>query len=196
MGVPAAVSGAALSHLGPDSGNFYSFPGIAQVPTVMRGCLFAGNMAAIGGAVAASDTAFLRVEDSEFFGNETRVFSPADNCCPGKGGAAFGATLVDCLLSGNVGELGGAIADCKATRCRITGNLSRRLSESVEYGGGGAHSSDLVDCVLSYNSVAPSPEPPFPRQGFGGGSLGGSAVRTVFFRNTAEVGGGATGGGA
>jgi hypothetical protein len=187
-------SGAALSHLGPDNGGYW-IPGMVEVPTVMRGCVFAGNLAAIGGAVASKGTGFLRVEDSEFFGNQTRVLSPADDCCPGRGGAAYRATLVDCLFSGNVGELGGALSECIALRCEITGNRSRRLSLSSEYGGGGAHETVLVDCVLSYNSVTPSPEPPFPREGRGGGSLGGSALRTVYFRNTAEVGGAAMGGG-
>lgn len=63
-----------------------------------------------------------------------------------RGGAANGATLVDCVVSNCVANRGGGLQACTAHRCRITGN---RAVTSTQ--GSAANNSDLSNCLIDHN---------------------------------------------
>ena len=80
---------------------------------------------------------------------------------PGRGGGAYGGTLLDCDVTGNRAcEEGGGLANAAAYRCRIVGNRvveidereGRTMDECRVYGGG-AYWSSLYNCLVVSNSA-------------------------------------------
>ena len=89
------------------------------------------------------------------------------------GGGITGGVLLDCILSNNVAQLGGALANCAATNCVM-------LRNRATLGGGGAYASLLADCTLANNSAEQ-----------GGGAAESELDRSRLIHNDADTGGGA-----
>jgi len=115
------------------------------------------------------------------------------------GGAlcSYNGTLLNCLIAGNVAELGGGVASGVVVRCTITGNTaingggthasiverSMISSNQASGAGGGAYEGRLRSCVVNYNSAAS-----------GGGSYETHLENCTVVGNSATNGGGAYGG--
>ena len=104
------------------------------------------------------------------------------------GGGAYGATLLDCTVSGSWALGGGAVSCCSMTDCLLTTNVAT-VGGGVYFGwlancilagnrasnfGGGAEASDLYNCTVVGNQ-APS----------AGGIAESDAYNCILYYNTA-----------
>ena len=137
-------------------------------------CFFGDNLpgsfagAGFGGAILAG--AALEAADCVFERNGG--FGSALDGVIG-GGAASGGTYTDCVFRGNVAQLGGALWDATAIRCRFEENQACADGGGQ---GGATHSSDLTDCTLIGNWTC----------GEGGGSYSGTMTGCDVRFNTAS----------
>lgn len=184
--VVACTSGGAIAY----GVNPYGFPltfGLSVGPLVVRDCEFVGNRGHRGGAICCSLGVPAQVERSVFIGNAAPAWYSSQS---GSGGATVGAVLTDCELAYNTaGSRGGGLYSGGALRCRIHHNEVELGLGTYDLGGGGAHSASLIDCDVTDNVAHATTVSYSAAQG--GGSYGGSALHTRYFRNRAQYGGGA-----
>ncbi len=111
------------------------------------------------------------------------------------GGAAYNTTLINCVLSNNVGGYGGGASGGALTNCTLSDNRASfgggahsnvlsncTLTDNGAYGdGGGAYNCILNDCTVASNHAD-----------LGGGTYGGTSTNCIFTHNSAlRKGGGA-----
>jgi hypothetical protein len=163
-------------------GNKAAFGGALHGRGRLERCTIENNIIAYGGGagVAASDVTLLdcvvRSNSSfEAYGGGIYVFpggsarlercEVALNYARPQGGGGWGGVYVDCDIHDN--HAGGDGTDPIA-------------------GGGGVFRGDLIDCRVWNNRADDSED----HHALGGGLYGGTALRTVFHHNSADLGGG------
>lgn len=125
--------------------------------SVISNCVFVGNAAAYGGAVAAATTSYAfspdaMIYDSYFTNNLARRI----------GGAAYGATLDHCEVHGcevtwcTTSQGGGGAYNCRSINslfeyCKLT------EASTSSRGGGAQYGGSAVNCVFRYNTETNDP---------------------------------------
>lgn len=156
--------------------------------TCLRGFTLRNGYAAYGGGGVANGT----LERCLITGNSASI-----------GGGSWGGRRIECVFTGNSADQGGGIAGGMVERCIITNNTAKigggvycsKVSNSLicnnyaSLDGGGAYAVDnevdgpyscsLNHCTLYGNSAKSS----------GGGIYKGVAINSVFWKNTATIGG-------
>lgn len=113
--------------------------GAAYGANSFTNCVFIGNRARNGGAIAGATAVRC-------------VFS--NNVATANGGAAISASLEDCELVGNIaGVSGGGASACLMSGCLVSGNSASVAGGGVYGDGTYANRYLLADCVVSNNVV-------------------------------------------
>ena len=179
FGAASSMTDCVIREHGGESNSAGRAPSAVINATLVR-CLFednritfvnlGGNRRNGGGAITDCD-AF----DCTFRRNSGVTPSPSSSEDDlAQGGAAQSCTLVDCVFEDNQAPLGGAIADCVATRCQFRGNVAEESAANTSSGvGGAAYSSELQNCTLVGNRALAS----------SGGADGGSLANCIVAGN-------------
>lgn len=145
--------------------------------SLIEDCEIRGNRAEVIGSIIATG--------GGVFGGQLKNCVVLDNIAEGPGGGVRGSTLVDCSVIGNRAvrfnatsdpALGGGLMECTATGCIIEDNHAQQ--------GGGAATSDLINCEVRGNRASDTGQPPSNLDPAGGGLVGGSATGCIISGNT------------
>ncbi len=129
-------------------------------------CTFLNNSASYGGAganFAVLNHCTLLTNSASWYGE-------------GAGAGAANSTLADCLLAGNMGDVGGAASSSTLENCTLMGNSASS--------GGGADSSTLINCALAGNAAS----------NVGGGASSSTLYNCTLTGNSATNSGGGVSG--
>lgn len=152
-------------------------------PSVVSNCVFIGNYASRRGGAVGSDsgTYFSCLVVDSFFTNNTASVG---------GGAVYGVTVSNCVVSGSAVECseGAAANNVKAYNTLFADNIC--TNRSHYYGGGAAAWGSYYNCRFERNKLTN----PGGHQSFGGAILQPAYVSNcVFTANTNSYRGGAIG---
>jgi hypothetical protein len=127
-------------------------------------CIISNNQAGVGFCIATG---------CEIVGNQSG----------GEGIGAYGSTLNQCVVVGNIctnGQAGGGAANCNLSNCLISSNIVLNAASLTFSGGGGVYNSKLTNCLLTYNFCATN----------GGGAYLSTLVNCTVAFNSGSLGGG------
>ena len=143
-------------------------------------CTIEGNTSAYGAGISGCYAVDCTIRQ-----NSARSCDASDAWA----GGADGSTLLRCTLSQNYADFSaGGARNSVLRECLIRGNAANPWEGLGR--GGGLQSCTLEDCLVEGNRIFASAGGP---PGYGGGAWGGSALRTVFRGNRADIAGGVFG---
>ncbi len=147
-------------------------------------CLVEDNVSSIGGGIYQSSATDCTLRDNLAFSVDFSLDI---------GGGAADSTLVGCVLEDNHAlTWGGAAIDSTLTDCIVRRNTVSFNYDPSGSKGAGTYDCDLTGCTVYQNVLTVGHGQGYPPS-WGGGAWGGSATRTTFFENTADVGAGVWG---